>query len=186
MTRIVIDTETTGFYPDRGDELLQVAIVDADTKQPIFNELIKPDLMESWPDAEAVNGISPEMVFDKPHISAYRDQIQRIINASDVIIGYNTFFDLGFLSAAGIDTQPYTKIVDVMQLFAAKYGKWDEAKQRRKWVKLIEAAYHYGYNWEIRAHDALGDVYATLFVYENLKQEVEQWQQINPGKSIVI
>lgn len=175
MTRIVVDTETTGFYPERGDELLQVAIIDADTKQVIFNELIKPDLMESWPDAEAVNGISPEMVFDKPHISAYRDQIQRIINAADVIIGYNTFFDLNFLERCA-DVNAYnqfTKIVDVMQLFAAKYGKWDEAKQRRKWVKLIEAAYHYGYNWEIRAHDALGDVYATLFVYENLKREVE-------------
>lgn len=174
MNRIGIDTETTGFYPERGDELLQIAIVDADTKQPLFNELIKPDLMESWPDAEAVNGISPEMVFDKPHISAYRDQIQRIINASDVIIGYNTFFDLGFLSAAGIDTQPYTKIVDVMQLFADKYGEWDEAKNRRKWNKLVEAAYKYGYNWEIRAHDALGDVYATLYVYDHLMQEVEQ------------
>ena len=31
--RICIDTETTGFDPAGGDEILQLSIVDADTKQ---------------------------------------------------------------------------------------------------------------------------------------------------------
>ena len=54
---IVIDTETTGFYP-WWDELLQVAIIDGENRV-LFDRLIKPSRRKKWPYAQRVHGISP-------------------------------------------------------------------------------------------------------------------------------
>ena len=65
---IIIDTETTGFHPYDGDELLQVSIIDTDGNV-LFDEYFKPQHRTEWKEAEQVNGISPEMVADRPAIS---------------------------------------------------------------------------------------------------------------------
>lgn len=169
--KIVIDTETTGLHPEQGDEILQISIIDADTKTVVFNELIQPTTANQWPEAMAVNHITPEDVADKPTISAYKDELDVIFSGADEIIGYNTPFDLDFLSiCAGVHPRDDCKIVDVMQEYAENYGVFDTVKQRYKWIKLIEAAEHMGYDWDIaHPHDSLGDVYATLYIYRTLR-----------------
>ena len=168
--RIVIDTETTGLDPEQ-DELLQVSIICADSESVLFNKLIKPTRATSWEAATAVNHITPEMVANKLDISFYRDEIQHILTGADEIIGYNTQFDLRFLKhVAGVNPRKNSKIVDVMQEYSETYGKWVADLHAYKWVKLIEAAEHFGYDWDAAPpHDSLGDVYATLFVYNSMR-----------------
>ena len=119
---IIIDTETTGFHPYDGDELLQVSIIDTDGNV-LFDEYFKPQHRTEWKEAEQVNGISPEMVADRPAISEKISEINAIIENSDTIIGYNTQFDIGFLKANGAIVPDDIDTIDVMEDFAEIYGR---------------------------------------------------------------
>lgn len=169
--RICLDTETTGLDPIGGDAVLQLSIVDADTKKVVFDEYFKPRVKTQWEAATRVNHITPEMVKDCKHFREYYTDIQNIFDNADEIIGYNTQFDLEFLEiAGGIIVPKSAKIVDVMQEYAECYGKWDAKNHRYKWVKLIEAAEHFGFDWDqYPAHNSLGDVFATLHIYESMR-----------------
>lgn len=164
---IVLDTETTGLHPEAGDELLQVSII-GDDGSTIFDSLIHPIFASSWEDAMAVNHITPEMVQDAPYIGDVSDDLRRIIQSADTIIGYNTPFDLGFLDyCAGVIPDVTTKIIDVMADFK-------QFMQLERWVKLTEAAAYFGFDWSAApAHNSLGDCLATLHVYKCLQERRE-------------
>ena len=165
---LVIDTETTGLNPET-DELLQVSIIDSDGNT-LFDSYFKP-CAKSWPEAERVNGISPEMVHNAPTIPEKIAEINEIMCKADKIVGYNTNFDLDFLCNNGLILSDDAEIVDVMEMFAEEYGEWDEKYNCYKWKKLSVAADYYSYNWNSRpegAHNSLADCYATLYVYQNL------------------
>lgn len=185
---IVIDTETTGFHPYDGDELLQVSIIDTDGNV-LFDEYFKPQHRTEWKEAEQVNGISPEMVADRPAISEKISEINAIIENSDIIIGYNTQFDIGFLKANGAIVPDDLETVDVMEDFAKIYGEWNSARGSYKWQKLTRAAEYYGYDWSQRAetaHNSLGDCYATLFVYNKINSDTMIIERVIDGKRVGI
>lgn len=99
--RVYLDTETTGLHPEEGDEILSLTIVDANGRL-LFDERFKPKHKKEWPEAQAVNHISPEDVEHLTTIDAYMEQICRILDhIADEIVGYNVAFDLGFLKTAG-------------------------------------------------------------------------------------
>lgn len=184
---IIIDTETTGFHPYDGDELLQVSIIDTDGNV-LFDEYFKPQHRTEWKEAEQVNGISPEMVADRPAISEKISEINAIIENSDTIIGYNTQFDIGFLKANGAIVPDDLETVDVMEDFAKIYGEWNSARGSYKWQKLTIAADYYGYDWSEHkeAHNSLGDCYATLFVYDKINTDTMVIERVIDGKRVGI
>lgn len=167
MRAIVIDTETTGikFW----DDILQVSIIDFEGNV-LFNRYMKPVKVTEWPQAEAIHGISPEMVKDCENILYYKEEIQSIIDAADLIIGYNLPFDLNILEDKGIISRD-KEFYDVMQYFAEIYGEWNEYHQNYRWQKLTKCADYYGYEWEEDAHNALGDVKATLYCYKKILEK---------------
>lgn len=168
---IVIDTETTGLNADT-DELLQVSIIDSQGNT-LFNSYIKPLFTENWDGAMAVNHITPEMVANAPNIIEVKQEINKIINSANVIVGYNTDFDLSFLSAVGIENSKAT-VIDVMQDFADIYGEWSDKYGCNKWQKLTKCTEYYGYDWENdTAHDSLADCRATLYCYKKMKEQKE-------------
>jgi DNA polymerase-3 subunit epsilon len=125
-------------------------------------------MITEWKRAEQVNGISPETVADKPSIDSMREAIEKIITSADVIVGYNTGFDLGMIrSNLKITPRTDTQIVDVMEDFAEIYGEWDRFRHKWRWQKLTTCADYYGYDWgKEQAHDSLADCRATLFCYK--------------------
>ena len=169
--RIVIDTETTGLNPMR-DEILQLAIIDADTGETLYNQYHKPQRVEEWEEAEAVNHITPEYVEDCEPITSplCAGKIREILDQADEIIGYNTGFDLAMLAAAGYEVAvDMVQITDVMKMFAPLYGEWNEEKQAYKWKKLTTCAAYLGYDWgDNPAHDALNDCQATRHCWKEL------------------
>lgn len=167
---IVVDTETTGLDASI-DELLQVSIVDGDGNT-LYNGYFKPEHTESWPKAEEVNHISPEMVANAPSIQSEIAAIGNILSRAKTIVGYNTGYDLRFLRAAGWQRPEEQKIVDVMQDFAPIYGEWSEERGDYKWQKLSTCAAWYGYEWTERgAHNSLEDCLATLHCYKEMEKE---------------
>ncbi len=167
MNVICLDIETTGF--DRyEDDILQMSIIDGEGKT-LFNEYFSPVHRDRWDEAEAVNHISPAMVADKPKLKEFIPTIKAIVDAADLVIGYNQIgFDCPFISAATGISFEGKEMYDVMLEFAPIYGEWNEEKGDYKWKKLTVCASYYGY--EFRPHNSLDDSLATLYCYKKMKE----------------
>ena len=165
---IILDTETTGFSVENGDELLQVSMIDTQGNV-LYNEYVRPTRNSSWEDAQAVNGITPEMVAGCLTIEEQMPRINEILSRASKIIGYNTPFDVGFLRAAGAELSDDCAKYDVMDEYA-------HYNNLTRWVKLAVCAEHYGYDWSSHpeaAHNSLGDCYATLHCYKGLQADID-------------
>lgn len=155
--KIVLDLETTGVSTD-ADEILQCSII-SETGEVLYNKYFKPEHKTEWPEAAAVNGITPDMVKDKPHFKEAAKEVEAILNASSALIGCNPQFDIEFLNAAGISASVCP--IDVQEIYRGVYPG------RKK--RLSCMAEHLGYDWGTdKAHDGLSDCKATLFCYNTL------------------
>ena len=167
---LCFDVETTGLSREE-DEILQLSIVDG-TGKTVFNEYIKPTRHESWDGAEAIHGISPSDVTDKPTIEEYRDTLNDIFKDVQLLVGYNNiYFDNAFLKEAGIQIPEDAEMYDVMLKFAPIYGEWNEMRQDYKWQKLAKCAEYYGFHGDGQFHDSLEDVRATLHCFNSMISE---------------
>jgi DNA polymerase-3 subunit epsilon len=162
---VVFDTETTGL-DRKNDEIIQFSACDGQGKT-LINTYLRPVRHTEWPEAMAVNGITPAMVADAPTLDEMADRIRAVLGSARTIIGYNTPFDLGFVSGIWKPADD-VKIVDVMLDFARVYGQKDYRHGGYKWQKLVTAARYYGY--EYKAHDSMNDVFATLFVHNQMSR----------------
>ena len=167
---ICFDVETTGLNP-YADEILQLSIIDGNG-EVLFNEYIKPQRLKTWENAQAIHGISPEMVEKKKCIDEYAIQLNHIFSSVELIIGYNiNGFDLYFLSEAGIFVPVEILTYDVMLEFAPIYGEWDYYRKDYRWQKLEMCARYYNYIGSGKYHDSLEDVRATLHCFYSMLQE---------------
>lgn len=161
---IVYDLETTGLSAEV-DEPLSMCIMNLQGNV-LFEHYFKPEHTDSWPAAEVIHGITPEMVANEKPISFYKNEIQSIFDHADILITYNgLYFDNSFLKAAGIKF-PEIMQFDVMREYAWLIHDWDEYHQGWRWWRLIDCAAYYGY--EFSAHDAAEDVKATLYCYKKM------------------
>ena len=166
---VVVDIETTGLNRLE-DEILQLSIMDGNGKV-LFNEHIKPVHKTSWPDAEIINGISPDMVANKKTLIEHEPEIEKILNEAKLVVGYNSnYFDLPFIEAKGIRIPEHIQTYDVMNHFTPVYGEWDERRGDYRFQKLCVCADYFGYENTAggKFHDSLEDVKATLFCMDKL------------------
>lgn len=137
----------------------ELYIVDANGRL-LFDERFKPKHKKEWPEAQAVNHISPEDVEHLTTIDAYMEQICRILDhIADEIVGYNVAFDLGFLKTAGAAINPDAVIIDTMQEFMNAFGN---SNTGHRYQPLSMAAERLGYNWTSAPHGSLPDTLACL------------------------
>lgn len=160
----ILDTETTGLDP-QVDELLQVSITDMDGNT-VFNRFYRPERTESWPEAQRINGISPEDVADCPHLSEDLASIQAVLDGCRELVIFNAEFDGAFLGRAGLRLSPNVSVRDAMVEYAQRKGYGN-------YCKLTKAADEIGFKY--KAHDALEDCRATAAVWTALVKEFEYW-----------
>lgn len=189
---ICLDCETTGLDPTKENgipraEILTLSIIDG-YGNVLFDQMFKPEYITEWSGAEAVNGISPQMVSEAPAIKEYLSEIQNIFDAKTEILGYNVVFDVRFLKEAGItiDNVDERIVHPTMQDFALVYGDYNPTYDDYKWQKLTTAAAYIDYEWTGKAHGSLADAQATLALAEwlydkgNYHKALDKLQQSNP------
>lgn len=126
MREIVLDTETTGLDPKKGDRLIEVGCVELMNRVPTgkeFHCFINPD-RDVPAEAEAVHGISTQFLLDKPRFSEVADKFLDFIG-EDVLVIHNATFDIGFLNMELERLKKtainMTRVVDTLQLARRKH-----------------------------------------------------------------
>ena len=126
MREIVLDTETTGLDPLRGDRLVEVGCVEIFNRMPtgqVFHRYINPE-RDMPQEAFAVHGLSTEFLADKPLFSAVVDEFLAFIGDSPLVI-HNASFDISFINAEleRIKRQaiPRERLVDTLLLARRKH-----------------------------------------------------------------
>ena len=100
MREIVLDTETTGLDPLRGDRLVEVGCVEMFNRMPTgqtFHVYINPE-RDMPAEAFAVHGLSSEFLADKPLFAHVVEQFLEFIADAPLVI-HNASFDISFINA---------------------------------------------------------------------------------------
>ncbi|MDD7584300.1 MAG: 3'-5' exonuclease [Coriobacteriaceae bacterium] len=167
---VVFDTETTGVNTST-DEVLSIAACDGYGNKLISTK-VRPVRHSGWPDAQRVNGISPQMVRNAPTIGELRPRLRRILLGDVLLVGYNTQFDIHMLWSNGVLDGFPKDYFDVMRQYAAVRGTGRKTYGGYRYSKLAVCAGHYGYTF--RAHDSMEDALATLWCFRALICD-EKW-----------
>ncbi len=100
MREIVLDTETTGLDPLRGDRLVEIGCVEIFNRMPTgqnFHRYFNPE-REMSAEAFAVHGLSTEFLATKPFFAEEVDEFLAFIGDAPLVI-HNASFDIGFINA---------------------------------------------------------------------------------------
>src|SRR6201991_2055037 len=100
MREIVLDTETTGLDPLRGDRLVEGGCVGLFNRMPTgqsFPRYMTPE-REMSAEAFAVHGLSTQFLADKPFFHEVVDEFLEFIGDSPLVI-HNASFDISFINA---------------------------------------------------------------------------------------
>ncbi len=99
MRQIILDTETTGFYFDKDDRLVEIGCVELLNRKLTgnnFHVYLNPG-RDSEEGALRVHGLTTEFLRDKPVFSAVVEDFLAYVQGAEIII-HNAPFDLGFLN----------------------------------------------------------------------------------------
>ncbi len=126
MREIVLDTETTGLDPLRGDRLVEIGCVEIFNRMPTgqsYHVYINPE-REMSAEAFAVHGLSTEFLATKPRFTEVVDEFLAFIADAPLVI-HNASFDIGFINAEleRIKRSPIPKerLVDTLLLARRKH-----------------------------------------------------------------
>jgi DNA polymerase-3 subunit epsilon len=100
MREIVLDTETTGLDPLRGDRLVEIGCVEIFNRMPTgqtYHVYINPE-RDMPKEAFDVHGLSAEFLADKPLFAAVVEGFLEFIGDAPLVI-HNASFDIGFINA---------------------------------------------------------------------------------------
>ena len=159
LTYVVFDTETTGLYPDQGDDIVQIAavrIINARRVQSeVFDTLVNPG-RPIPANSTQVHGITDAMVADAPDAASAIARFHKFAEGA-VLVAHNAPFDMAFLkkheAAAGCRFDH--PILDTVLLSAVLYGEAEshslDALAHRLGITIPEEA----------RHTAIGDAVAT-------------------------
>ncbi len=126
MREIVLDTETTGLDPLRGDRLVEIGCVEMVNRMPTgqtFHVYLNPE-RDMPQEAFNVHGLSSEFLADKPLFAAVAEDFLTFIADAPLVI-HNASFDIGFINAELTKVSraaiPRDRLVDTLTLARRKH-----------------------------------------------------------------
>lgn len=100
MREVVLDTETTGLSPEKGDRLVEIGcleLINHMATGQTYHCYVNPGI--TMPSAaQDVHGLSDEFLADKPLFAAVADDFLAFAGDDPLII-HNAAFDMGFINA---------------------------------------------------------------------------------------
>ena len=126
MREIVLDTETTGFYPENGDRIVEIGCLELINHIPTgghFHRYINPE--RDMPDAAfKVHGLSTEFLRGHKVIAEEIDEFLEFVGGDRLVI-HNAQFDMKFLNAElarlGRPTLPMSQALDTVGMARRKF-----------------------------------------------------------------
>lgn len=100
LRKIVLDTETTGLYPEDGHRIVELAAIEINDREitpNLFHQFFNPE-REVDEGAAEVHGLTWEELQDEPRFAEYANQIAEFIRDAELIV-HNAPFDVGFLNS---------------------------------------------------------------------------------------
>jgi DNA polymerase-3 subunit epsilon len=126
MREIVLDTETTGLDPFRGDRLVEIGCIELLNRIPsgqTFHRYVNPQ-REVPEEAYKVHGLSTQFLADKPVFADVCDDLLAFIGDAPLVI-HNAGFDISFLNAeldrCGKTLLARERLVDTLLLARRKF-----------------------------------------------------------------
>lgn len=128
MRQIVLDTETTGLDPKRGDRVIEIGCVELFERRRTEREFHCYLNPERGIDvgAQAVHGLTEAFLADKPRFAEIAGEFLEFIDGAELVI-HNAAFDVGFLNAelarlpAGGTLADRCAVLDTLQLARSRY-----------------------------------------------------------------
>jgi DNA polymerase-3 subunit epsilon len=100
LREVILDTETTGLDPARGDRIVEIGAVELLNHLPTgqtFHVYVNPE-RDMPKEAEAVHGLSAAFLADKPIFASIAQEFLAFIGDATLVI-HNASFDVAFLNA---------------------------------------------------------------------------------------
>ena len=169
MREVILDTETTGLDPKRGDRLIEIGCIEIFNRIPTGREFhchINPE-RDVPAEAEAVHGLTTAFLKDKPLFAKVAQPFLDFIG-DDTLVIHNAQFDIGFLNfeleRTGLKPLGHDRVVDTLALARRKHPAGPNS--------LDALCKRYGVDTSIRAkHGALVDSGLLAQVYVELLGE---------------
>lgn len=159
---VVIDLETTGNSPKKGDKIIQFAAVVIENGKIVdrFSSLINPK-MKIPIFIEELTGINDEMVINAPYFEELAGKIQNLLDDA-YFVAHNVLFDLSFLQEELLNSDQegfYGSVIDTVEMARFLFPTIDS-------YKLNDLANLMGFSHN-RPHQADSDaeVTAELLLY---------------------
>ena len=101
MREVVLDTETTGLSPEKGDRVIEIGAVElinhiptGNTFHTYLNPMIKGEMSD---ESFKVHGLSIDFLSNKPLFSEIVESLMNFVGNAKLII-HNAKFDIGFIN----------------------------------------------------------------------------------------
>ena len=126
MREIVMDTETTGLDPDKGDRIVEIGGVELLNHMPTgrtYHQYINPERAMSQ-EAFEVHGLGDEFLSDKPVFKSIAQDFLEFVGDAKLVI-HNASFDMKFINAElgwlGLKPLPYDQAIDTLDIARRKF-----------------------------------------------------------------
>lgn len=126
MREIVMDTETTGLDPDKGDRIVEIGGVELLNHMPTgrtYHQYINPERAMSQ-EAFEVHGLGDDFLSDKPVFKSIAQEFLEFVGDAKLVI-HNASFDMKFINAElgwlGLKPLPYDQAIDTLDIARRKF-----------------------------------------------------------------
>ena len=177
MSEIILDTETTGLSPEKGDRIIEIACIETQELIPTkrtFYKLINPE-REVSEDAFKIHGYNYEKLKNQKKFKEISDELLEFIKNKKLII-HNAPFDISFLNyelkKIGKPTIDKKNVIDTLEIARGKFPGTSNS--------LDNLCKRFGVDISKRKkHNALLDCQLLRDVYINLIDQKEPTLSLN-------
>lgn len=127
IREIVFDTETTGFYPEKGDRLVEIGALELVNHVPTgrtYHQYINPE-REVPEEVVKVHGLTTEYLKGFPVFAKVAKEFVDFVGDDGILVAHNAAFDIKFinyeLQKLGYAEYSWDRVVDTLEIARSKF-----------------------------------------------------------------